>query len=95
VIVDSASHGWKLHSSDYCEAETRHVLPRLGRSAAAAWKTEISPLERFIRADLALDKPLIFPKAKDRPFVVTAPAARAEWLITLDTTGFHGKRGRE
>ena len=95
VIIDAASHGWELLSSDYCDAETRHNLPKIGRSAASAWKTEIAPLVRLIRADLALDKPLVFPKAKDRPVVITALAARAEWLLTLDTNDFHGKLGRE
>ena len=50
---------------------------------------------RFVRASLALDKPLVFPKAKDRPVVITALAARAEWLLTLDEGDFHTKLGRE
>ena len=44
---------------------------------------------------LALDRPLVFPKAKDRPVVITALAARCEWLLTLDETDFHGNLGRE
>jgi hypothetical protein len=48
-----------------------------------------------MRASVALDKPLVFPKAKDRPVVITALAVRAEWLLTLDATDFHGRLGRE
>jgi hypothetical protein len=44
---------------------------------------------------LALDKPLVFPKAKDRPIVITALAARSDWLLTLDEGDFHTKLGRE
>jgi hypothetical protein len=50
---------------------------------------------RFVRADLALDKPLVFPKAKDRPVVITALASRSVWLLTLDEGDFHTKLGRE
>ncbi len=35
------------------------------------------------------------PAAKGRPVVGTALAARAEWLLTLNTSDFHGKLGRE
>jgi len=37
---------------------------------------------------------LVFPKAKDRPVVITALAARAVWLLTLDEGDFHTKLGR-
>jgi hypothetical protein len=44
---------------------------------------------------LALDRPLVFPKAKDRPVVISALAAHCEWLLTLDETDFHGNLGHE
>ena len=40
------------------------------------------------------EKVRLFPKAKDRPVVITALAARAAWLLTLDETDFQGKLGR-
>ena len=95
VVTEASAQGWELLSSDYCAEETQRNLPKLGRTAAAAWKADISPHVRLIRASLSLDKPLVFPKAKDRPVVITALAARAEWLLTLDETDFHGKLGRE
>lgn len=95
LITAASAHGWELVSSDYCDEEARRNLPKLGRSAASAWKTVIAPEVRLVRADVALDKPLIFPKAKDRPVVITALATRAEWLLTLDEGDFHAKLGRE
>lgn len=95
IVAEAVAQGWDLVSSDYCAEETQRNLPKIGRTAAAAWKTEIAPRVRLIRASLALDKPLLFPKAKDRPVVITALAARADWLLTLDETDFHGKLGRE
>ncbi|MBP8962789.1 MAG: PIN domain-containing protein [Opitutaceae bacterium] len=94
LLQEASAHGWELISSDYCEEETRRNLPKLGRSASTAWKT-IAPKVRIVRADYALDKPLVFPKAKDRPVVITALAARAVWLVTLDEGDFHTKLGRE
>lgn len=67
----------------------------MGRRAAIAWRNEIKPRLRFVRADLTLDKPLVFPKAKDRPVVVTALASQSDWLLTLDEGDFHTKLGRE
>jgi hypothetical protein len=85
------AQGWELVSSE----ETRRNLPKVGRSAASAWKNAIAPRVRFERASVALDKPLVFPKAKDRPVVITALAMRADWLLTLDEVDFHTKLGRE
>jgi predicted nucleic acid-binding protein len=95
LITQADAHGWELVSSDYCGEEARRNLPKLGRSAAGAWRTAIVPPLRLVRASLALDKPLVFPKAKDRPVVITALATRAEWLLTLDEADFQGKLGRE
>ena len=95
LLAEAVAHGWELVSSDYCAEETQRNLPKLGRMALAAWGNEVLPRVRFVRASVALDKPLVFPKAKDRPVVITALAVRAEWLLSLDETDFHGKLGRE
>ena len=95
IVAEAVAQGWDLVSSDYCAEETQRNLPKIGRTAATAWKAKIAPRVRLIRASLALDKPLLFPKAKDRPVVITALAARADWLLTLDVTDFHGKLGCE
>ena len=95
IVAEAVAQGWDLVSSDYCAEETQRNLPKIGRTAATVWKAEIAPRVRLIRASLALDKPLLFPKAKDRPVVITALAARADWLLTLDETDFHGKLGLE
>jgi predicted nucleic acid-binding protein len=93
VILEAKARRWELVSSDYCAEETRRNLPKLGRSAATAWAHQIAPLVPLVRASLTLDKVLLFPKAKDRPVVITALAVRADWLLTLDETDFHGRLG--
>lgn len=94
VITQAETQGWELVSSDYCEEETRRNLAKVGATAARGWK-QIAPRLRFVQASVALDRPLVFPKAKDRPVVITALAARADWLLTLDEGDFHEKLGRE
>ncbi len=95
VIEEAEAQGWELVSSDYCAEETQRNLRKLGRSASAAWKAHLLPALRIVQAAVPLDKPLVFSKAKDRPVVITALAARADWLLTLDETDFHGRLGRE
>lgn len=58
-------------------------------------ESEILPKPRLVRSDVALGRPLVFPKAKDRPIVIAAVAARADWLLTLDQPNFEGKLGHE
>lgn len=95
LMLQATAPDWQLLSSDYCAEETRRNLPKLGPAAARAWTKALAPRIRFVRTIVSLDKPLVFPKAKDRPVVITALAARAEWLLTLDEADFHGKLGRE
>ena len=95
LITEASARSWELVSSDYCAEETRRNLPKLGHSAPSVWKDQIVPHLLLVRASLALDKPLVFPKAKDRPVVITALAARSDWLLTLDEGDFHAKLGRE
>ena len=95
VLTEAVTQGWELVSSDYCAEEVRRNLPKIGGTAAAVWKKQLAPRIRVVRASLALDRPLVFAKAKDRPVIITALAARAEWLLTLDEGDFHKKLGRE
>ncbi len=95
LVTEAAGQDWQLLSSDYCAEETHRNLPKIGRAAATAWLKDIAPHVQLVRTSVSLDKPLVFAKAKDRPVVITALAARAEWLLTLDEADFHRKLGRE
>jgi hypothetical protein len=94
-VTEAAALDRQLLSSDYCAEETRRNLSKIGRSAATAWHKDIAPRVRLVQTKRSLDRPLVFAKAKDRPVVITALAARAEWLLPLDETDFQGKLGRE
>lgn len=95
LISEAANRGWDLVSADYCVTEAQRNLPKLGRTAASVWQHMINPRLRLVRVRLTLDKPLLFPKAKDRPIVISALATRSDFLLTLDEGDFHAKLGRE
>lgn len=82
-------------TADYCVDEVRRNLFRLIPGAPNTWRQTISPALEIAQVRLTLDKPLVFPKAKDRPVVISALAARCKWLLTLDETDFHGNLGRD
>lgn len=94
LITEASAQGWVLISADYCGEEARRNLAKIGASEAT-WRKIITPALQFTNVRLALDRPLVFPKAKDRPVVISALAARCDWLLTLDETDFHGNLGRE
>ena len=95
VITESNGRNWELVTADYCMEEVRRNLTKLATSASRVWRHVISPALEVTQVRLALDRPLVFPKAKDRPVVISALAARCGWLLTLDQTDFHGNLGRE
>ena len=95
VVTEAAAQGWALATADYCEEEVRRNLAKLAASAPGSWQRIISPTLEVTPVRLTLDRPLVFPKAKDRPVVISALAARCAWLLTLDETDFHGNLGRE
>ena len=95
LITEAVAQGWVLISADYCEEEARRNLPKVGASTDTAWRKIVAPALKFTAVRLVLDRPFVFPKAKDRPVVISALAARCDWLLTLDETDFHGNLGRE
>lgn len=93
VFTIGQKQGWELVSSDYCAEEVRRNLPKLGPDALRAW-ARLSPRVLMVRANLALDRPLVFSPPKDRPVVISALAVRADRLLTLDEHDFGAKLGR-
>ncbi len=92
---NGAGQGWTLLTSGYCLQETVRNVSKIRTAAAATWKSEIQPVLQVVPDALAMgERALVFPKAKDRPVVITALAAEAAVLLTLDRTDFHGALGR-
>lgn len=95
VCESGTSHGWRLITSGYCRNETLRNLPRLGTQGLSAWAKFVEPRIEFVPDVISLDKALVFEKAKDRPVLISALAANAEFLLTLDRTDFHRTLGTQ
>jgi len=95
LISQANALNWVLVSTHYCAEEARRNLAKVGHSATEAWSSIVSPAVEFTATLVALDKPLVFPRAKDRPVVISALAAQCEWLLTLDERDFQGNLGHQ
>ncbi len=83
----------ELVTSDYCIQEVEFNLNKLSPPSAIDWDTQIKPKLKIIPVRISLSKILIYPKAKDRPVIITALSANADCLLTLDKTDFKGLLG--
>ena len=96
VCRNGAGRGWALATSGYCLQETLRNLSKIGPAAAAAWECEINPVLHLVPDAFSTGATaLVFPKTKDRPVVISALAANAVVLLTLDRADFQGVLGGE
>lgn len=93
VCEQGVTHGWHLITSSYCRNETLRNLPRLGAKGLQAWERIVEPRIDPVPDVISLGKALVFEKAKDRPLLISALAANAKFLLTLDRTDFHATLG--
>ena len=89
AVFDFAEvNGWTLLSSPYCVAEVLSNIHKVSRIASSSWSKLIRPALEVVSDSVVLDHPLVFPKAKDRPILISALAASASFLLTLDRQDF-------
>ena len=93
VFEHAKAQGWHLLSSTYCVEETDRNAHKLGPKAIPYWRTHLLPRLDLVPIELAFDKVLVFPKAKDRPVLLSALGAEADVLLTLDEADFQNVIG--
>jgi hypothetical protein len=64
-----------------------------GQQGLGAWDKSVEPRIEFVPDIISFDKALVFEKAKDKPVLISALAANADVLLTLDRTDFHRTLG--
>ena len=87
----AAGQAWALIASPYVVEEVLRNLPELPFEAAGRWSRLRAEL-RIVDDVLTIDRPAVFPAAKDRPVLFTA-LAWADVLLTLDRADFTGSIG--
>lgn len=95
LVEHGTGAGWTLLSSHYCHEETQRNLPKLGPTALHWFAEEMEATIEWQADALSAEQAVIFPKAKDRPVLVTALAAKAAVLLTLDRADFQTLLGSQ
>ena len=80
--------GWVLVTTHYCLEEAQRNVAKVGRKASATLNESLLPKLVFVPTELAFDKVLVFPKAKDRPVLLSSLGAESDHLLTLDEGDF-------
>lgn len=88
VVEEAAAQDWRLLTAPYCVAEALRNARKIGSKAPAALSRAIIPKLELVPTELAFDQALVFPKAKDRPVLLSALGAEADCLLTLDEADF-------
>ena len=88
VFDEAHANGWILLTAAYCLEEAERNVGKIGPKAPAALSDLIIPRLSLVPTELAFDKALVFPKAKDRPVLLSALGAEADCLLTLDEEDF-------
>jgi predicted nucleic acid-binding protein len=88
VFDQANARGWALITARYCLEEAQRNVVRVGLKAPASFSQSVVPKLSVVPTELSFDKALVFPKAKDRPVLLSALGAEADYLLTLDEGDF-------
>jgi predicted nucleic acid-binding protein len=88
VFEQAAVRGWVLITTHYCLEEAQRNVAKVRHKASSTLNGSLVPKLAFVPTELAFDKVLVFPKAKDRPVLLSALGAEADYLLTLDEGDF-------
>jgi len=95
IIENVPELGVQLVSSHYCYLETVKNLPKTGPESLVDFGKLVEAKITWISDTVLADKIVIFPKAKDRPVILSALASEADALLTLDRQDFMGLLGSQ
>lgn len=93
VVERARACDWELLTAEYCVEEAKRNVAKLGARAGGALVSVFLPKLLVAPTELIFDKILVFPKAKDRPVLLSALGCRADFMLTLDEADFQGVIG--
>jgi predicted nucleic acid-binding protein len=95
VLEQASVRGWALITNHYCLEEAQRNVAKVGRKASTTLKVLLASKLDLVPTELTFDKVLVFPRAKDRPVLLSALGAEADCLLTLDEGDFQNVIGSE
>lgn len=95
VIEEAGVYSWRLLTSAYCVEEALRNVRKVGRKAPEVFARTILPKLELVPTELTFDKALVFPKAKNRPVLLSALGAAADCLLTLEEGDFQNVIGAQ
>jgi predicted nucleic acid-binding protein len=87
ITVLAVERGWNLVSAVYCRAETVKNLAKFAPQATAHWQNLQTRIE-WVPNALTTKRPLLLAASKDKPVLISALAAKPDFLLTLDARDF-------
>lgn len=95
VLEEAGKQSWELISSYYCHEETCRNISKMGDSAVEYFRKSVEKAVQWHSDIVTSEKVVVFPKAKDKPVLLSALACESDVLLTLDREDFHGKLGKQ
>lgn len=95
ILEQSEAKGWKLQSSRYCREETLRNLGKLHKDATGFFHANVEESVIWNVDTVVSSKVVVFPKAKDKPVLLSALATKCDVLLTLDREDFHERIGSQ
>lgn len=95
ILEEAKAHRWQLVSSLYCREETLRNLPKIGENAEAYFTDVLRKKVKWVKDAWSSEFIVMFPKAKDKPVLLGALAAKSDYLLTLDRVDFEGRLGKQ
>jgi predicted nucleic acid-binding protein len=87
IVTLADSWHWELVTAAYCRDETIRNIGKFPRNAASSWEA-LQKVLCIVPNALTSQRPLLLVASKDKPVLISALAAKAEVLLTLDSGDF-------
>lgn len=95
IIDEAKKRRWQLVSSNYCREETLRNLPKIGEDAETYFSSMLRKRIKWVNDAWSSESILLYSKAKDKPVLLGALAAKSDYLLILDRVDFEGRLGKQ
>lgn len=87
LIECGRKEDWRLMTADYCVSEVEKNVGKYP-DGPSRWRRLIRPRLEIVGSVYVIDRPIVFEATKDRPVLLSAVGANADYLVTSDKADF-------